>query len=247
MAEGHDRAVATPDEGLELGLGGRHRAGGKVGRLGVKLDRLAGGQRGERLAGPGSDRLRDLLRREVEVVGILIVDRGADVLPVIAKRRGDLLLCGDDHLRPFADQVERRHEAVHREQLGYVGAILRVDDGRDLRGLAVLGCELGRRGDPHLLDLLQRALGEDRELADRLDLDVEAVDPHRVLAGGREAVENAAADCELAAFGDLLLAAIAGLDQRLGHLVEVDQPAPGEREGPGPQRRVGELLRERHR
>ena len=111
----------------------------------------------------------------------------------------------------------------------------------------MLGRELGRGRDLDLLDVPQRALGERREPAQRLDLDVEHVDPHRALLGRREHVQQAAAQRELPALLDLLDALVARRDELGGALVEVEQLAHAQRERVRAQRRVGHLLRQRHR
>ena len=116
-------------------------------------------------------------------------------------------------------------EAVDRQQLGDVGALLGVLERGDLGQLAVLGRELGRGRDLDRVGLAERALREGREPAQRLDLVVEQVDAHRALLGGRVEVEDAAADGELAAVVDLVDALVAGGHELLADLVEVEQVA----------------------
>ena len=86
----------------------------------------------------------------------------------------------------------------------------------DLGELAVLLGELGRRRDLDHLGVAERALGEGREPAQRLDLVAEQVDPHGAVLGGREHVEQPAADRELAAVLDLVDALVAGGDESVG-------------------------------
>ena len=74
----------------------------------------------------------------------------------------------------------------------------------------MLGVELGGRRQLDPLGVAERALGEGREPAHRLDLVAEELDPHRPLLGRREDVEDAAADRELAALLDLLDPLVAG-------------------------------------
>ena len=93
--------------------------------------------------------------------------------------------------------------------------------------------------------LAERALREGREPAQRLDLVVEQVDADRALLGGREDVEQAAADGELAAVLDLVDALVAGGDEVGGGLVEVEQVADAQREAVRAQRGVGDLLAQR--
>ena len=92
------------------------------------------------------------------------------------------------------------------------------------------------------LGLAERALGEGREPAQRLDLVVEQVDADRALLGRRVDVEQPAADGELAAVLDLVDALVAGGDEVVRALVEVEQLADPQREAVRAQRRVGDLL-----
>ena len=68
------------------------------------------------------------------------------VLPVVGERRLDLLGGDEDDRGVVGDQVERRVEAVERQQLGDVGgrSPSSAPQRRDLGQLAVLGVELGR-------------------------------------------------------------------------------------------------------
>ena len=115
------------------------------------------------------------------------------------------------------------------------------------RDAAVLGRELGGGRDLEALERVERALGEGREGAQRLDLDVEELDADRALGGRAEEVEQAAADRELAAVLDLRDALVAHLDERCRALLEIQQPAHLERERVRAKRRVGDLLRQRGR
>ena len=161
---------------------------------------------------------------------VLVVEGRADVLPVVGECRLDVLLGGDHHRGVGGGDVEQRVEAVGRQQLGDVGALVGVGQRGDLGGLAVLGRQLGGRRDLDGLELAERALGERREVTQRLDLDVEQVGADRVVLGRREDVDDAAADRELAAVVDLLDALVARVDERDRELVEVDQVALGDRE-----------------
>ena len=86
---------------------------------------------------------------------------------------------------------------------------------------------------------MQRALGERRERADRLDLVAEELDPKRLAARGREDVEDAAADGELAALVGPLDPLVAGERELLGEPVDARLVAEREpqRRGPGLRRR----------
>ena len=145
---GDDGAVARAHELLELGLGLLQRARAEVGGLGAELERLVRGQRREPDARARVERARrSASGLDVEVVRVVVVERRADVLPVVAQRRLDLLLGGDEDRRRPADQVEQRVEAVDRQQLGDVGPLVLAGDRGDLGQLAVLGGELGRGRD----------------------------------------------------------------------------------------------------
>ena len=136
-------------------------------------------------------------------------------------------------------------EVLYRQQLGDVGAVGLLLERGDLRQLAVLGGELGRRRDLDRVGLAERALGERREVAQRLDLDVEEVDADGAVLGRGEDVEDPAADRELAAVLDLVDALVAGGDEVPAQLVEVDEVALAQRERRRAQRRVRDLLAER--
>ena len=99
---------------------------------------------------------------------------------------------------------------------------------------------LGRRVDHRLRDRVQRALGERRERADRLDLVAEELDAQRLAARRREDVEDAAADRELAALVGPLGPLVARERELLGE--PVDARLVAERE---PQRRRPGLGRRR--
>ena len=201
------------------------------------LDSRASARVGQRLVDP--------LRADVEVARVLVVERRADVLPVVAQRRLDVLLGGDDHLRALGDQLQQLAELVDREQLGDVRPILVRVARRDLGQLAVLGRELGRGRDLDAVGLPQAALGERGEPAQRLDLDVEQVDADGALLGRRVDVEQAAADRELPALLDLVDALVAGRDELLRGLVEVEQVADAQHEAVRAQLRVRHLLGQR--
>ena len=239
-----DGAVARAHELLELGLGLLQRARGEVRRLGAELQRLVGVVGGQAHVRARVERGADLLGRDVEVVRVGVVEGRADVLPVVGERGADLLLGGEQH-GGVRREVEERGEALDRQQLGDVGPVLLGLQRGHLGQLAVLGGELGGGRDLDLLRLAERALGERREPAQRLDLDVEQVDAHRAVLGRRVDVQQPAAGGELAAVLDLVDALVAGGDE-LGHaLLEVEQLADAQLEGVRAQRRVGHLLAQR--
>ncbi len=153
------------------------------------------------------------------MVGVLVVERRAHVAPVVLQRRRQLLLGGHHQFRARRDQVQQRAEAVHRQQLRHVGALLLRLQRRDLRQLPVLGRQLRRGRDLDLLRVAQRALGEGREPAQRLDLHVEQIDAHRALLGRRKDVQQPPAHRELAAILDLVDALVARRHQLLRALL----------------------------
>ena len=71
------------------------------------------------------------------------MEGGADVVPVVAQRRLEVLVGGDHDVGVLGQQVEQLAEAVDGQQLGDVGAALGVLERGDLGQLAVLGGELG--------------------------------------------------------------------------------------------------------
>ena len=77
----------------------------------------------------------------------------------------------------------------------------------------MLGGQLGGGRDLDDVGLAERALGEGGEPAQRLDLVVEQVDADGALLRGGVDVEQAAADGELAAVLDLVVALVAGRDE----------------------------------
>ena len=108
----------------------------------------------------------------------------------------------------------------------------------------MLGGELGAGRDLDRVRVAQRALGEGREPAQRLDLDVEQLDADGALLRGREDVDDPAAQGELAALLDLLDALVAGADEVGGQLVEVEQVADRDPQRVRAQGRVRHLLRQ---
>src|SRR4051812_5248828 len=241
----HDGLVVRADQLLELGLGLLQAACGEVGGLRAELDGLVLGDRAEADARAFVERGGDRVGLDVEVVGVVVVEGGADVLPVVGERGADLLLGRDDDRGVLRREVEERLEAVDGEQLGDVGSVVAVFERRDLCHLAVLGGELGCGGDLDMVRVAEAALREGGEPAERLDLDVEEVDADRAVLRRRVDVEQAAADGELAAVLDLVDALVAGGDEVVGDLVEVEEVAGLEGEAVRPERGVGDLLAER--
>src|SRR5436190_209952 len=91
----------------------------------------------------------------------------------------------------------------------------------------------------------QRALREGRKPADRLDLVPEQLEARGAVLRRAVDVEDVAADRELAAVLDLVDALVAGLDQQLGDVAQVDLLALVEAEARRAQRGVRDRLGER--
>ncbi len=187
------------------------------------------------------ERVRDL---DVEAARIVVVHRRRDVLPVVGERGGSLVGGGLDDRGVLRDQVEEGLEAVEREQVRDVGTLLVVLQ-RHLRQLAMLGGELRRGRELDDLGVAQRALGEGREPAQRLDLVPEELDAHGPVLGRPVDVEDAAADSELPPLLDLVDALVSGLDEQRRDVVEVDALAAMQGEPGGTQRGIGDRLGER--
>ncbi len=243
LRPGDDGGVAGAGELLQLRLGLLEAAGGEVGGLAADLGRLVGRDAGQADRGAVAQGLEDAVGLDVEAVGVLVVEGDADVGPVVAQARLDVLVGRDHDLRGVRDQVEQLAEAVDGQQLGDVRAL--VVGGGDLRQLAVLGRELGGGRDLDHVGLAEAALAEGAEPPQRVDLDVEEVDADGALLGGGIDVEQPAADGELAALLDLVDALVAGGHEVARRLAEVEQVALAQREAVRAQLRVGDLLGER--
>ena len=104
------------------------------------------------------------------------------------------------------------------------------------------------RVDRGLVDLAQRPLRERRERADALDLVAEELDPERLAAGGREDVDEAAADGDLAALLDPLDPLVAGERRAPRRATSIPGSSPrASRSGAGRARRRRHALGDRER
>ena len=122
------------------------------------------------------------------------------------------------------------------EHLGQLG--VRLAPARAARVAHLVGEQqlaARRRPQPCSADL-ERALVGDREVADLLDLVAPELHPQRVLLGGREDVDDAAADRELAALLDQVDPGVRRVGEPSDDVVEVDlvarraaRPARGRR------------------
>ena len=245
VGPGDQRRVTGAHELLELRLGLVERAGGEFGGLGAELERLRARDRGQAGRAARVELGEDAVGLDVEAVRVGVVEGGADVVPVVAQRRLDVLLGGQDQRRLRGQQLEQVAEVVDGQQLGDVGPRVRLLERRDLGQLAVLGGELRRGRDLDAVGIAERPLREGREPAQGLDLVVEQVDADRALLRRRIDVQQAAADRELPAVLDLVDALVAGRDEIRRRLVEVEQLAGPQREAVRPQRGVGDLLAQR--
>ena len=174
------------------------------------------------------------------------MDRGANVGQVVVESRVELVRRGDDDRRAIADQLEERAEPVGRQELGQrpLRTLLLGVGERRLGEQPVIGVDLGGRVELDPVGLTERALGERRKPADRLDLVAEELDPRRLVDGRAEDVEDAATDRELAPVVDLLDPLVAAAGEQLGDVAEVDLLPLGEREAGGAQRCVRHRLGE---
>ena len=98
--------------------------------------------------------------------------------------------------------------------------------------------QLAARRRPQPVGRLEGALVGDREGADLVHLVAEELHPQRVLLGGREDVEDAAADGELAALLDQVHAGVRRVGERRDDVVELDLLAGDELD----RHQVGEAL-----
>ena len=96
---------------------------------------------------------------------------------MVGERAAEVLLGGDHDHRLLGEKVQERPEAIDGEHLRHVRAFACVLGCRELRQLPVLGLELRGGSDFHYVRIGQRALGERREPAKRLDLVAEELDP----------------------------------------------------------------------
>src|SRR5206468_11843578 len=121
--------------------------------------------------------------------------------------------------------VERRDEVVgHRADLALLAVPFLDEVDSALRGGI----------DRRFVDRVQRALRKRREGADGLDLVAEELDAERFASRRREEVDQAAADCELAALVDTFYAFVSGEREFLGERLDRDLTTCGERDRCGP-------------
>ena len=236
------RAVAGANQLLHLRLGLGRRPRGELRPLRAQRQLLLGVRAAQRERGASLEVVGDV---HVEAPRVVPVHGGRHVLPVVTQGAGDLLLLGDRDEGALGHQVQRSLETVNGDQLREVRPLLLVGGvGDQVRELAVLGAQLRRGGQLDALGVAERALGEGREPAHRLDLVPEQLHPDRPLLGRRVGVEDVAPDRELAALLDLLAPLVARLGQQLGDVRQVHRFAHAQRQAVGAQLGVRDRLRQ---
>ena len=242
--EGDDHPVATRDEPGQLGLGLDRVAGGRLGKRcpdGQLTVHLTFRRPSDLEQGPLGERSGHV---HVEVTGVIGMECRGRVLPVVLQGRPDLLGSDQDDRRLGWNELERCPEHLDREHLldpHRLAALVRLLD-RHPGECPVVGVELGRRSDRDPVEGLGRPLGEGGELADRLDLVSEQLDPGRSATGRREQVEDPSPDRELTAFEDLLDPLVTGVGKPLGSPTEVDRIPGLDQESGRPERCIGNCL-----
>src|SRR5581483_4486110 len=164
----------------------------------------------------------------------------------LERHAGEALLHPDRaHLLRLPDEVraaEGGDEVVGNRRRRRLLVLVRAEVDLDQ-----LAPPLGGRVHDRRVDLAQRALRERRERADLLHLVAEELDAERLAAGGREDVDEPAADRELAAFLDALDALVAGVGEVLRDRVQSGLGAFLEGQRRRARRRRRQALRERSR
>ena len=174
---------------------------------------------------------------------LLAVDPAAEAPVVVVSAVALAEKVPDPALRPSSFEVAKG-DLLDLDEVaeGLVRAGYERVDQVDDRGQFAIRGEFRRRRDLDPLGLAERALGEGREPAQRLDPDVEQLDAAGAVLGRREDVEDLAADRELAAVVDLVDPLVARGDEVGGALVEVEQLADLENEAVRTELGVGDLL-----
>ena len=154
----------------------------------------------------------------VERMRLALRQRGELRHAVERDRRQALLRPDGLNLVERPDEVWSPVERLHQVGGGLERTLFAVV--RPEVDLGELAPALGGWEDRRLLDRAQRALRERRERPDLLDLVAEELDTERFAAGGREHVDETAADCELAPFLDPLDALVAGGRKLFGECID---------------------------
>ena len=228
--EGDDGDVAGAELLLELRLRLGEAAGGRDrrSRRGTRArasSTVGGERRAPRAAASGS------LDLDVELGDVLVVDRRAGRRS--GGRRAPGSISSAAAITTAVRSSIRSRKALKRSVGSSSASGARAPSPsvavgeRRLGEDPVVGVDLGGGVELDPLGLGERALGEGREVADRLDLVAEQLDPRGAVLGRAEDVEDPAADGELAAIGDLLDALVAAAGEQLGDVGEVDLLADG--------------------
>ena len=161
----------------------------------------------------------------------------------VGRARADPLGVADHDVRAGGQLVQHEGEVVdqdRRERLHALDGLAAADRVEQLGELGVLGraaraarcwtsavSSSSRHGGAHspCVGDLERALVDNLEVPDLLDLVAPELHPQRVLLGGREDVEDAAADGEVAALLDELGAGVAGVDEVASTMSVSSRPA----------------------
>jgi hypothetical protein len=190
------------------------------GPVGDALDRGGGA-----LGGAAPGRLGGLVGLVADLLGPV---EGA--LGVEQDQQGVVGQVGRQRLEVVEQQRQQRLDPLDVEALGDLGEQVAGDRhlGGELAGPAALGlaqADLAARPGLDRGQLGQGALAGHGEGADALDLVAPELDPDRVVLARREEVDQAAADGHLAPALDHVGAPVAGGDQPLQQLLELDPVA----------------------
>ena len=169
------------------------------------------------------------LGQRASEVRLLGHDVGGAIAQPLRLHQHDLRVGGNEveqHVLRVHEPRQPRLHAVEGQTVGQALPLLAAPrlerdetpgTGADLVGRQ----QLAAREDPHFGEIVRRPLVVDGELREPVDLVAPQVDPDRVVRGRREHVDDRAADADLAAVLDLVLAAISRLHESRDQLVAV--------------------------
>ncbi len=183
--------------------------------------------RGGALGGAAPGRLGGLVGLVADLLGPVEGALGVD-----QHQQGVVGEVGGQGLEVVEQQRQQRLDPLDVEALGDLGEQVAGDRvlGGELAGPAPLGlaqANLAARPGLDLRQLGQGALAGHGEGADALDLVAPELDPDRVVLARGEEVDQPAPDGHLAAALDHVGAPVAGGDQPLQQLLQLDLVAPG--------------------
>ena len=216
------------------------------GQVGDALDR-----RGRALGGAAPGGLGGLVGLDADLLGPVEGALGVD-----QHQQGVGGEVGGQRPELVEQQRQQRLDPLDVEALGHLGEQVAGDRhlAGELAGPAPLGlakADLAARPGLDLGQLGQGALARHRERPDALDLVAPELDPDRVVLARREEVDQAAPDGHLAPALDHVGARVAGGDQPLQQLLELDPVAGGDPDRvdhvqPGGERLHHRPRRDRH-